>query len=258
MSNSLQNKVFISTRPKGQSDELKRLLAAEGADLLEMPLIEIRKLQPGEQDKILLKNLEQFNWLIFTSPNGVRSFFSVLKELEIHSLPKNIQIGVIGQKTRKTVESFAYQVAFINPGNTAEDFVPAFINELQHLKEKPSVLLALGNLARTLIQDELIDFAECTRIDVYETLAPETIDMKTLELIQNDAYEMLIFTSPSTIINFMKLTLNVPVENLRIACIGEITAREAEQQGILPLVVANDASSPGIVQSIKQSYSKKL
>lgn len=258
MSELLQNKLFISTRPTGQSDELKRLFAENGADLLEMPLIEIQQLSPNPQDQILLNKLDQFQWLIFTSPNGVRCFFAILDDQGITILPDHFKIGVIGKKTKKTVEGFGFQVAFLNPGNTAEEFVPAFIQEIKTQSEKPTVLLILGNLARNFIQDKLKEHASCSRINVYETLAPKNINEESLDLIRTNRYEMLIFTSPSTIQNFIKLQLNIPLENLRIACIGEVTAREAKKQGILPLVVAEDASLQGIVQSIKQSYSKKL
>ena len=252
----LQNKLFISTRPEGQSDELKHLLETEGAALVEMPLIEIRQLKLNTEDKILVSNLDQFQWLILTSPNGVRCFFNILKELEITVLPENIQIAVIGRKTEKILNYFGYQAAFVNPGNTGEDFAAAFIQKIKDTQ--PKILFALGTLARTLIQDELSAFAQCTRINVYETVIPESFDKKALELIQNDQYEMLIFTSPSAIQNFMTINNNIPAENIRIACIGEVTAREAKKQGIPPLVVAEDASAKGIVQSIIQSYSNNF
>ena len=257
MSALLQNKLFISTRPNGQSDELKRLFLKEGARLLEMPLIEIQTIQPDEKAKDLLKKLDLFQWLIFTSPNGVRSFFSILKDERIE-ISTNFQIAMIGKKTKKTVEAFGFDVAFLNPGNTAEEFVPAFIQELKNNTEKPNVLLLLGNLARTFIQDELSNVANCTRIDVYKTLAPKDINEESMDLIRKNCYEMLIFTSPSTIQNFMKLNTNVPAANIRCACIGEITANEAKKQGITNLVVAEDASATGIVQSIIQSYSKNF
>jgi len=257
MNSALQNKLFISTRPKGQSDELKRLLLDEGAGLLEMPLIEIRTIQPDEKVKSRLKKLDQFQWLIFTSPNGVRSFFSILKDEGIE-ISKSFQIGVIGNKTKKTVETFGFDVAFLNPGNTAEEFIPAFIQKLKDNAEKQNVLLILGNLARTFIQDELSKVANCTRMDVYETLSPKDINEELIDLIRQNHYEMLIFTSPSTIQNFMKLNTNVPAEKIRCACIGEITANEAKKQGISNFVIAEDASAKGIVQSIIQSYSKNF
>jgi len=258
MSAVLQNKLFISTRPQGQSDELKRLFEAEGAELLELPLISIQPLELNTEDKLILNLLEEFDWLILTSPNGVRSFFSSLKENGIESLPASLQIGVIGKKTQKVLSTFGYEPAFVNPGNTAEEFVATFIPKIQNNTEKPQILLALGNLARTVIQDELKNHATCTRIDVYETVMPDSTDEKTLQLIRENRYEMLIFTSPSTIQNFMKLNLNIPAEDLRISCIGEITAREAKNQGISPTVVAEDASAQGIVDAIINHYSKKI
>ena len=253
----LQNKLFISTRPQGQSDELKRLLEAEGSQLVELPLIRIKPLELSKGDTLILDTLNRFDWLILTSPNGVRSFFDSLKEKGIDTLPAGIQIGVIGKKTQKVLSTFGYEPAFVNPGNTAEEFVAAFIPQIRNSSEKPYILLALGNLARTVIQDELKEHATCTRINVYETVMPDSADEKTLQLIRENRYEMLIFTSPSTIQNFMQLQLNIPAEDLRIACIGEITAREAKNQGILPTVVAEDASAQGIVDAIIH-YSKNL
>ena len=258
MTAKLQNKLFISTRPKGQSDDLKHLLAAEGAALLEMPMIEIRYRKPDENEKRLFKNTDQFNWLIFTSPNGVKSFFSILKELEIKTLPVGIQVAVVGKKTEKVLQTFGYKAAFVNPGNTGEELAAALLQKLKDEKEKPKVLLVLGNLARNVIQDKLSPVADCTRVDVYETVAPEITNNEALEIIRNNNYEMLIATSPSTIQNFMKLNTNIPAANIRFACIGEITAREAIKQGFPPLVVAKDASAEGIVQSIIQSYSKNV
>jgi uroporphyrinogen-III synthase len=92
-------------------------------------------------------------------------------------------------------------------------------------------------------------------VNVYETVFPDWMDEKIVQRIRNNHYEMLIFTSPSAIQNFMKRVNNIPAENLRAACIGEITASEARKQGLQPLVVSKDASAQGIVDSIIQYYS---
>lgn len=255
MNTPLTNKLFVSTRPEGQSEELNRLLETAGAEVIEMPLIKIRPAKLSVQENALINRLEQFQWLILTSSNGVRSFFEILKEKGIMSLPGNLQIAVIGKKTEKVLASFGYSAAFVNPGNTGEDFAAAFTQKIQNETPQPQILLALGNLARTVIQDELSKYAHCFRIDVYETTAPDSTDEKTIRLIKENRYEMLIFTSPSAIQNFMKRINNIPAKNIRVACIGEITALEAQKQGIQPLVVAKDASAQGIVDSIIQFYS---
>lgn len=250
----LKNKLFISTRPKGQSDELSRLLEVAGAEVVELPLIGIRPAELSVQEKALFDQLEQFQWLIFTSPNGVRYFFEFLKEKEINTLPEKLQIAVIGNKTEKVLATFGYSPAFVNPGNTGEDFAAAFIQKIKNDAIRPHILFALGNLARNVIQDELSEFAQVSRINVYDTVVPDSMDEKTVQRIKNNRYEMLIFTSPSAIQNFMKLKTNFAVENIRLACIGETTANEARKQGIQPLVVAQDASAKGIVESIIKFY----
>jgi len=254
MNSPLKNKLFICTRPKGQSDELNRLLEAAGAETIEMPLIEIQPTELSVQENNLIDKVEQFQWLIFTSPNGIRYFFEILKERGIGTLPKKLQIAVIGNKTERVLATFGYSPAFVNPGNTGKDFATAFIQKLKNNSPKPRILLALGNLARTTIQNELSEYAKCFRLDVYETVVPDSIDKKTIQLIQNNRYEMLIFTSPSAIQNFMKQTNDLPSEKIRLACIGETTALEARKQGIQPLVIAKDASAKGIVESIIHFY----
>ena len=83
MGKILENKVFISTRPADQSAELENLLSTESATLISMPTIEVKPLPLGEFAWQHLKNLDSFNWVVFTSPNGLRYFFARLFELQI-------------------------------------------------------------------------------------------------------------------------------------------------------------------------------
>lgn len=251
MNRPLKNKVFISTRPQGQSVELAQLLADEGADLVELPLIQIQPAQLSAEKKIWLNNPNNFQWLVFTSPNGVRFFFRNLKNKK---LPKSLQIGVVGHKTEKVLNQYGYQAAFVNPGNTGEDFAEAFFQKIKNKDEKPKVLLSLGNRARNVIQDKLKKHATCIRINIYETVSVDKADENILELIRQDQYEMVIFTSPSGIENFLKLTKNIEKDTLRIACIGETTSKSARENGIEPIVVAIEASANGLVQSIIKFY----
>ncbi|MDP2115530.1 MAG: uroporphyrinogen-III synthase, partial [Bacteroidota bacterium] len=100
MSKLLEDKVFISTRPTGQSAELESLLSEESATLIAMPTIEIRPLPLDEFSWLQLKNLESFNWIVFTSPNGLKFFFARLFELQNnYGLPEHLKIAVVGKKT---------------------------------------------------------------------------------------------------------------------------------------------------------------
>lgn len=255
MNTPLKNKLFISTRPAGRSNEMKRLFENAGAELLEMPLIKIEPLAVSAEEKKLVENIDRFDWLILTSANGVHYFFENFIKISTNKkLPDQLKIGVIGNKTQRKLEEYGYSPNFINPGNTAEDFSEAFLKHLQKEKLQPKILLALGKLARTVIQDELKNIANCTRIDFYTTIIPESVDPNILKRIEEDRYEMLIFTSPSGIKNFLKISGVKQPEKLRIACIGETTAGTANENGIDPLVIAEDASAKGLTNSIINYY----
>ena len=102
MGKILENKVFISTRPEGQSAELENLLTEEAATLISMPTIEVRPLPLGEFAWQQLKNIDSFNWIVFTSPNGLRYFFARLFELQNnYGLPEHLKIAVVGKISKK-------------------------------------------------------------------------------------------------------------------------------------------------------------
>lgn len=258
MSLFLQDKVFISTRPEGHSDELAQLFSNAGATLIEMPLVKIQSARLSDNEKAYFKSLHQFQWLMFTSANGVRCFFQKLNEIQgnLH-LPKTLQLAVIGNKTEQVLTGFGYKATFTGTGSTGEDFADAFIHKIKNEKTKPDVLLALGKLARTAIQDQLKNFAQCTRINLYETIAPEPIDEEMKKLLVSNKYEMMLFTSPSGIQNLLKLVGELKPQNIRMACIGETTSKTAIENHITPLVVAQISTAEGLFKSIINYYKNK-
>lgn len=259
MSSPLKNRLFISTRPKGQSDELARLFAEFGATMIEMPLIEIKPATISDQEKKLIGKPNKFQWLIFTSHNGVKYFFEQLENKKnSKKIPNSVKIAVIGSKTEKVLNQFGYTADFVNPGSTGEEFATAFSQKIKGESGRPKILLILGNLARTVIQDQLNEFADCSRINIYETVIPEKIDKKAVEIISKNQYEMLIFTSPSGTQNFIKISGDINKENIRVACIGETTANAAKEAGFDLQVVAQNASAQGIFEPIFHFYTHKL
>lgn len=256
MGKLLENKVFISTRPAGQSAELENLLSEESAKLVLMPTIEIRPLPLDEYAVLQLKNLESFNWIVFTSPNGLRYFFSALFEIQNnYVLPAHLKIAVVGKKTAAHLECYGTSAAFINLGNTAEDFVVDFFHRV-NLGER--VLFPIGNLARTVIEDKISKKAVCTRILFYETVLPETFDGEALQLILDDQYDMIVLTSPSSFTNLLQLISGkTDPTKLRLVCIGQTTSSEVIRNGIEPLITAVTANSQGIFSAILNYFQKK-
>lgn len=256
MGKILENKVFISTRPAGQSAELENLLSEESATLVSMPTIEVRPLPLNEFALQHLKNLDAFNWIVFTSPNGIRYFFQRLFEIQNnYVLPSHLKIAVVGKKTAASLECYGTSAAFINLGNTAEDFVTDFFHRVA-LGER--VLFPIGNLARTVIEDKISKKAECTRILFYETVLPDTVNDEALNLIINDQYDMIVLASPSGCTNLLQLIEGkADPSKLRLVCIGQTTAAEVIRNGLEPLITAGTANSQGIHTAILHYFQKK-
>lgn len=256
MGKLLENKIFISTRPVGQSAELESLLADESASLILMPTIEVRPLPLDDIGWQQLKEIESFNWIVFTSPNGLRYFFAALFELQHnYVLPEHLKIAVVGKKTAAHLECYGTSAAFINLGNTAEDFVADFY---QRVTPGERVLFPIGNLARSVIENKISEIADCTRILFYETVLPEVINNEALSLILSDEYDMIILASPSACNNLLYiLSDKIDPTKLRLVCIGQTTSAETIKNGIEPLITAGIANSQGIYTAIINHFQKK-
>jgi uroporphyrinogen-III synthase len=256
MGNLLEHKVFISTRPEGQSAELENLLSEESATLLSMPTIDIRPLPLDEFGWTQLKNIDSFNWIVFTSPNGLRYFFERLFELQNnYGLPEHLKIAVVGKKTAANLECYGTSAEFINLGNTAEEFSVDFINRIS---EGERIFFPIGNLARSVIETRISKKADCIRVLFYETVLPETTDDNTLQQIIKDQYDLIIVTSPSSCNNLLHLLSGkTDPTKLRLVCIGQTTSAEVIKNGIKPLITAGTATSQGIYTAILNYFQKK-
>lgn len=256
MGKLLENKVFISTRPAGQSAELETLLSEESATLLSMPTIDVRPLPLDEFAWLQLKNIDSFNWIVFTSPNGLRYFFARLFDLQNnYGLPKHVKIAVVGKKTAASLECYGTSASFINLGNTAEDFSSDFFNRVSPGER---VLFPIGTLARSVIEDQISKKADCTRVLFYETVLPETLNEEAFQLILKDQYDMIVLTSPSCCNNLLHLISGKADQaKLRLVCIGQTTSAEVIRNGIEPLITAGSANSQGIFTGIINYFQKK-
>lgn len=237
---------------------LKELLSEQGASLIEMPMIDIKKAKISTRDEELLTHIDQYGWIVFTSTNGVVHFFDHLNDvIGSYKLGENTKIAVIGRETGSALHSFGYTPEYESIESTGEGFSME-LKELFKMKNH-KVLFPAGNLARNTIESNLSGIAEVFRINVYNTEMPEYINYKALNLIEEDNYEMIIFTSNSGLYNFCmiikdKININININSLRIACIGSTTEKAALRYGINPLVIAKTMSSQGIADAIIEYY----
>ena len=249
----LTNKVIVSTRALEAGDSLPELLQAKGAKLLSLPMIEIApvKLTPHVSD--LLQNLEMFDWVFFSSKNGVSNFFRMMVEAKGNTnLPKSIKKAVIGKRTAAELEYYGYAADYISPGNTSEDLLDLFYKSFNSKNQR--ILLSLGNLADDTLINRLSKDNDVKRINVYETIKPTSADKDILNLIKEDKYDLIVFTSPSTFDNFSSFYGKEGLKTLRIASIGKTTSKAIEDAGVEPLITAKKSSTIGLAEAINDYF----
>ncbi|MFA6923277.1 MAG: uroporphyrinogen-III synthase [Bacteroidales bacterium] len=251
---SLKNKVIISTRPLSENDAMSEYLKTKSAVILEFPMLEIIPAEINDKIQKSINNISNFNWLIFTSKNGVIYFFNFLEKIKGNKIiPDVIKTAVIGNKTAEELEKNGIKPFFISSGNTSE----TFLNELleKHIKTNDNILLVLGKLAGNTIEEGLNKIADITRIDVYRTIETKIYSKKIIGKIKSDNYDIIIFTSPSGFNNFIRIMKeNNCVKNFKIACIGKTTEKEILKHGYKPLIVPSKPDGLSLALEIEKYF----
>lgn len=249
---SLLNKVIISTQPEQSYKELATPLELLGAKVINSPMIAFKEAEISISDFSLINNISQFNWLIFTSKNGVKYFFKIFNDIRgNYNLPKNLRIAVIGKKTGKELLNYGITPNYISESNLSE----IFAKELkQHvIKKESKVLVLLGNLASTNIENELSGYVNIYRINCYETIKLNILEREVASLLKNNKYDLLVFTSSSALSYFLDvLSKNrIAFDGSKVVSIGISTTNTMNKYGIKPILTARQSNIEGLIEEIK-------
>jgi uroporphyrinogen-III synthase len=252
----LYGKTFISTRAIETGDTLPDLLTAQGATLLSLPMIEIKqsRLKPAEIQQI--KELEKYNWLFFTSRNGVAHFFKQLIDQTGGSeLPSSLRVAVVGAKTASELEYYGYKPTFTGTEHGSAELAAEFVRIHNPLDQK--ILLSLGNLADDTLKHQLGVVNQVDRINVYETCQPSSADPMVIKRISDGSYDLILFTSPSTFSHFASFVDTNLLGKLKIGSIGNTTSRAIMEAGYEPLMTAKMSHTEGLTEAILQYYKQQ-
>jgi uroporphyrinogen III methyltransferase/synthase len=242
-------KVLI-TRPRNQADSFASALAEAGFEPVFFPVIEIR---PFEENVALDRAIEKLNcydWVVFTSVNGVDAFFEHLPSPPSH-LPSRVRVTAIGPKTAQSLKTRGVKPDFVPDEYVAEAILPG----LGDLRGR-WVLLPRAEIARKALPEAIVSAGGVAHeIAVYQTLPAEP-DPNGLAALRSGV-DVVTFTSPSTVENFVEIAHRLELDPLRlpripkIACIGPITQKVAEEAGFVDVVVAKEYTSEGIVKLLR-------
>lgn len=253
----LKDKIIISTRPADANDDLPRLLEKAGSKVVSLPMIQIAPANLTASEIDQLKKLEHFQWIIFTSKNGVASFFKQLIEINGNTtLPSSLKIAVIGKKTAAELDYYGYAPHLLGGNNTSENLIKTLIDTYN--PQAQNILLPIGNLADNSIHNQLSPANEVTRINIYNTIKPTKTDQSILDAVANNQYDLIVFTSPSTFKNFCHYYGSANCSKLKIASIGTTTTSAIQAMGVAPLITAEKSSTGGMYQAIIQYYQTKI
>jgi uroporphyrinogen III methyltransferase/synthase len=251
---ALSGKRIVVTRTRRQAGVLSRALQRLGADVMELPTIRIEPPSDLRAFAELVRDAHIYDWIVFTSPNGVTAFFDLFYKLYDDAREiGGARIATIGPATAQRVKDFHLQVDLQAEEFVAEGIVRAFQKEgdLENLR----ILLARAEAARDVLPKELSRLGAIVDEGfAYRTVA-ETRDLTgaRARLLEEGA-DLITFTSSSTVENFLALGLPWP-QRMQVASIGPITSGTVRARGLKVGVEARRHDIPGLVEAIRNFYS---
>jgi len=254
----LFGKRIVITRTREQAGVLHEELAALGAEVIEIPTIEIRDPVSWEALDAAIRRLGEFDYLLVTSVNGVRNFLARLRVSggDVHDL-KGLTIGAIGPATAAEFAKTGIQVDLMPRAYRAEGLLEALAD--RDLRGK-AFLIPRARVARDVVPRVLTERgARVEVVEAYETVLPH-FPAGELERLLTPPPDVITFTSSSTVANFAKLVgenkIDEVVKGVAIASIGPVTSETLRKLGLTVTIEAYESTMAGLVTAIQEYFSK--
>jgi len=253
---------IVVGRARHQASALSSGLRKLGAEVVEIPFIEIRKPRSYKPLDSALKNLEDYDWLVLTSVNGVDALWERLRKLRLTKKQlKHLKVAAIGPATKKAIEKRGVKVNVVPEEYVAESVVESLRDQVAGKR----VLLARAKVARDVIPRELRGLgAVVDVVEAYETVVPESSRTR-LRTNLKDAKRrphVITFTSSSTVRNFVALMgrdmsrgrphprKSSAFDGVRFASIGPVTSSTLRELGLPVNIEATEYTIPGLIKAL--------
>jgi uroporphyrinogen III methyltransferase/synthase len=242
----------LITRPENDAASLSNKLRALGASTLELATIAI--VPPEKTDDLdrAVRGITGYDWIVFTSANGVRFFHERAKMLNVSFDKLNqVKVAAIGPATADALEGYGRK-----PDYVPEEYLSEKIADgLGEVREK-RILLPRADIASKKLPSLLVQRgALVDEVVAYRTVIPGDLTPNRLKSILSEGVDLITFTSPSTVRNFTQAVGSAELErlltNVKIACIGPVTVEAAEELGLRVDIVALNHTINGLVEAIE-------
>ena len=245
---------IVVTRARAQAGELSSRLEALGAEVVEFPTIGIAPPEDFGPLDDAIRDLDSFDWLVFTSVNGVESFVERVGHhgMDLRAVPRGARIAAIGPATARRIESFGLKVDVIPAEYRAEALLEEVAGDSLAGKR---VLIPRAKVAREVLPERLREAgAEVVVPPAYESRPSEEGREGVAQQLEQGDVDLVTFTASSTAENFVRAFGEDWAVRLlggtRVVCIGPITADTARELGIRVDAVAREYTIAGLVEAV--------
>jgi uroporphyrinogen-III synthase len=241
-------------RARHQAGTLSGELRKLGAQVLEIPFIEIRKPVSFRPLDSAVKNLDSYDWLILTSVNGVDAMWNRLAKFKVQKSKRSrLRVAAIGPATKKSIVQHGWKVDVVPKEYVAESVVRSLKGKVKGKR----VLLVRAKVARDVIPRELRNAgAHVDVVEAYETVVPEASRRRLQTTLKNPGKrpQVVTFTSSSTVKNFVQLLgtqhKRKLLDGIQTASIGPVTSATLRKLGLSVDIAAREFTIPGLVTAI--------
>jgi hydroxymethylbilane synthase len=232
----LAGQLIVVTRAKSQADGFAEKLRAEGADVIELPVLSF------VAENFETPDLEQYDWAIFTSANGVVFFCERVK------VPDRVKICAIGPGTASALRQYGIEPAIVAADAIAEGVVAAFAGEDLAGRR---ILLPRAKSGRELIPEELAKRGALVDVlPVYRTVVPPELAGQARHVFEDVQPDWVTLASSSALEHLLGATSARLLSGVHIATIGPVTSESVRASGLSVTVEAQSHTMDGMLQAL--------
>jgi len=251
----LFGQTVVVTRTRQQASDLSQRLAGLGANVIEAPTIELAAPTDWSAVDNALRSISEFDWVIFTSQNGVEFTRRRLIELGLDARAfSKTKIAAIGDATARAVRDQLFLCVDLVPKSFVAEALADALLEQNQVRGKKFLLLR-ADIARPILRERLQHqgAAEVHDISIYQTKPAASLPAELLDALAANQVSWITFTSSSTARNFVSLLgadYRQGLSGVKLASIGPVTTSALTEAGLIPTVQADSFNIDGLVRAI--------
>tara|TARA_B100000965_G_scaffold379970_1_gene376127 strand:- start:410 stop:1207 length:798 start_codon:yes stop_codon:yes gene_type:complete len=252
----LIDKKIIITRAIEQASIAREIFRNNGAEVFDLPALIIGPPDNWTPLDDALKKIYKFDWIIFSSANGVRNVAERMKQIDLSlsKISKMVKVAAVGKKTAALLSDMDVKISFVPPSFVADSLVEYFPQNQKGLK---LFIPRVQTGGRSILYDSFkLKGAEVTEVPAYESSCPQVIPQRTLDALKKREIDIIAFTSGKTVINTVKLFKKYfgenwlkLIEKIKIVSIGPQTSISCENLIRKPNKEANPHDLDGLLKA---------